>query len=117
MLLDADVQAGLVVDRTGALRGMITVDSITAVMHEPGARPRDAGRSASPPTRTTAAGRRRPDGGDPLGLDRDNVDVILLAIWQHIVLSVVPLAVGVRHQPRARDLGSRKPGSTARSPR
>ena len=42
MLLDADVQAGLVVDRTGALRGMVTVDSITAVMHEPGARPRDA---------------------------------------------------------------------------
>ena len=42
MLLDADVQAGLVVDRTGALRGMVTVDSITAVMHEPGARPRAA---------------------------------------------------------------------------
>jgi len=42
MLLDADVQAGLVVDRTGALRGMVTVDSITAVMHEPSARPRDA---------------------------------------------------------------------------
>jgi len=42
MLLDADVQAGLVVDRTGAVRGMVTVDSITAVMHEPGARPRDA---------------------------------------------------------------------------
>jgi len=42
MLLDADVQAGLVVDRTGAVRGMVTVDSITALMHEPGARPRDA---------------------------------------------------------------------------
>jgi osmoprotectant transport system ATP-binding protein len=41
MLLDADVQAGLVVDRTGAVRGMVTVDSITALMHEPGARPRD----------------------------------------------------------------------------
>jgi osmoprotectant transport system ATP-binding protein len=42
MLLDADVQAGLVVDRTGALRGMVTVDAITALMREPGARPADA---------------------------------------------------------------------------
>ncbi len=35
MLLDADVQAGLVVDRSGALRGMITVADITALMREP----------------------------------------------------------------------------------
>ena len=42
MLLDADVQAGLVVDRTGALRGRITVDDITALMREPDARPLDA---------------------------------------------------------------------------
>jgi osmoprotectant transport system ATP-binding protein len=42
MLLDADVQAGLVTDRTGAVRGMVTVDSITALMREPDARPRDA---------------------------------------------------------------------------
>ena len=34
MLLDADVQAGLVVDRTGALRGSITVDDIAALMRE-----------------------------------------------------------------------------------
>ena len=55
MLLDADVQAGLVVDRTGALRGMVTVDSITALMHEPGARPRDARTERRrPATRTTA---------------------------------------------------------------
>jgi hypothetical protein len=42
MLLDADVQAGLVVDRTGAVRGRITVDDITALMREPDARPLDA---------------------------------------------------------------------------
>ena len=42
MLLDADVQAGLVVDRTGVLRGRITVDDITALMREPDARPLDA---------------------------------------------------------------------------
>src|SRR5690349_1676790 len=42
MLLDADVQAGLVVDRTGALRGMVTVDDITALMRERDARPLDA---------------------------------------------------------------------------
>jgi osmoprotectant transport system ATP-binding protein len=41
MLLDADVQAGLVVDRTGALRGMITVDDITALMRASDARPLD----------------------------------------------------------------------------
>jgi osmoprotectant transport system ATP-binding protein len=42
MLLDADVQAGLVVDRTGAVRGRITVDDITALMREPDARPLEA---------------------------------------------------------------------------
>jgi Mg/Co/Ni transporter MgtE len=39
MLLDADVQAGIVVDRAGVLRGMITVDDITALMRESGAVP------------------------------------------------------------------------------
>ena len=39
MLLDADVQAGLVVDRTGALRGMITIAEITDWMREPAAEP------------------------------------------------------------------------------
>jgi osmoprotectant transport system ATP-binding protein len=34
MLLDADVQAGLVVDRTGALLGMVTADSIAEYMRE-----------------------------------------------------------------------------------
>ncbi len=47
MLLDADVQAGLVVDRTGALRGMITVDDITALMREPDARPLEATQRAA----------------------------------------------------------------------
>jgi osmoprotectant transport system ATP-binding protein len=47
MLLDADVQAGLVVDRTGALRGMVTVDAITALMHEPRARPLEPGERAA----------------------------------------------------------------------
>ena len=47
MLLDADVQAGLVVDRTGALRGMVTVADITALMREPGLRPQDATQRAA----------------------------------------------------------------------
>jgi osmoprotectant transport system ATP-binding protein len=47
MLLDADVQAGLVVDRTGAVRGRITVDDITALMREPDARPLDATQRAA----------------------------------------------------------------------
>ena len=47
MLLDADVQAGLVVDRTGALRGMVTVDDITALMREPDARPLGAAERAA----------------------------------------------------------------------
>jgi osmoprotectant transport system ATP-binding protein len=34
MLLDADVQAGLVVDRTGVVRGMVTVDDITRRMRD-----------------------------------------------------------------------------------
>ncbi len=42
MLLDADVQAGLVVDRTGAVRGMIRVEDITRLMREGGPRSADA---------------------------------------------------------------------------
>jgi osmoprotectant transport system ATP-binding protein len=34
MLLDADVQAGIVVDRTGAVRGLVTVDQIAGLMRE-----------------------------------------------------------------------------------
>ena len=49
MLLDADVQAGLVVDRTGALRGMVTADTITEFMRD---RP---GRSAGEGTPEPAA--------------------------------------------------------------
>ncbi|HEX8026624.1 MAG TPA: ABC transporter ATP-binding protein [Candidatus Limnocylindrales bacterium] len=41
MLLDADVQAGLVVDRKGALLGLVTADTIAGFM-------RDAARDASP---------------------------------------------------------------------
>jgi osmoprotectant transport system ATP-binding protein len=42
MLLDADVQAGLVVDRTGAVRGVVRVEDITRLMREGDARPLDA---------------------------------------------------------------------------
>ncbi|MEO7664251.1 MAG: ABC transporter ATP-binding protein, partial [Candidatus Limnocylindrales bacterium] len=41
MLLDADVQAGIVTDRTGAVRGMITVAEIAALMREGDAKPLD----------------------------------------------------------------------------
>jgi osmoprotectant transport system ATP-binding protein len=40
MLLDADVQAGLVVDRTGSLLGLVTADMIAAFMREPPQPPR-----------------------------------------------------------------------------
>jgi osmoprotectant transport system ATP-binding protein len=45
MLLEDDVQAGLVVDRTGAVRGMVTVTEIAGWMRERGVTPpgRDAG--------------------------------------------------------------------------
>ena len=33
-MLDADVQAGIVVDRTGAVDGLITVDQIAELMRE-----------------------------------------------------------------------------------
>ena len=41
MLLDADVQAGLVVDRTGALLGLVTADTIAAFMRQPPQPPRE----------------------------------------------------------------------------
>jgi hypothetical protein len=34
MLLDANVQAGLVVDRTGALLGLVTADTIAGFMRD-----------------------------------------------------------------------------------
>jgi osmoprotectant transport system ATP-binding protein len=51
MLLDADVQAGLVVDRAGALQGMVTADSIAEFMRDNNggaARPESAGDAAEP---------------------------------------------------------------------
>ena len=66
MLLDADVQAGLVVDRTGALRGMITVDDITALMREPDARPLDpTERAAADAAAGEPAGEADPAGEPP----------------------------------------------------
>jgi len=47
MLLDADVQAGLVVDRTGAVQGMVTVADITALLHVPDAQPMNAAERAA----------------------------------------------------------------------
>ncbi len=58
MLLDADVQAGLVVDRTGAVRGMIRVEDITRLMREGGPRTADSmdgPRPADPLGRTDGA--------------------------------------------------------------
>ena len=49
MLLDADVQAGIVVDRTGAVRGMVSVEDITRLMREGGPR------AADPPDRASEA--------------------------------------------------------------
>ena len=59
MLLDDDVQAGLVVDRAGALRGMVRLDEVAAWMRQPEARSADptgtAAADAAPQT-TQAAG-------------------------------------------------------------
>jgi CBS domain-containing protein len=49
MLLAADVQAGLVVDRDGRLQGMLTVDDVAE-------RSRDAGMTRSPAGMTSPAG-------------------------------------------------------------
>jgi osmoprotectant transport system ATP-binding protein len=49
MLLDADVQAGLVVDRTGALLGLVTADTIAAFMRDPGHAPRGSQPDGAPP--------------------------------------------------------------------
>ena len=50
MLLDADVQAGLVVDRTGALLGLVTADTIAAFMRDPGRPIRDVEAPDEAPT-------------------------------------------------------------------
>ncbi len=55
MLLDADVQAGIVVDRHGAVRGLVTVDTIAErmrsgdhVVHDRAVRRRKTPTSPSP---------------------------------------------------------------------
>jgi len=53
MLLGADVQAGIVVDHQGAVLGLLTVDMITARMHEMRATPED--RRPAPPDAGRAA--------------------------------------------------------------
>jgi osmoprotectant transport system ATP-binding protein len=52
MLIDAEVQAGLVVDRRGVLRGLVTVEDITATGR----------RSAEPPAGAVATGDAGGDG-------------------------------------------------------
>jgi osmoprotectant transport system ATP-binding protein len=60
MLLDAAVQAGIVVDRTGAVRGIVTVDQVAEFMRE----------TAEPGAATLADGRPTDeDGGVGAGID------------------------------------------------
>jgi osmoprotectant transport system ATP-binding protein len=54
MLLDADVQVGIVVDRAGAVSGLVTVDAIAERM-------RDRGAGDLAPADRGAAGRPAPD--------------------------------------------------------
>ena len=65
MLLDGDVQAGLVVDRDGRLRGMITVDDITALMRESTAVPLNATERAAADAAAEAETGPAPDAGSP----------------------------------------------------
>jgi CBS domain-containing protein len=53
MMLDADVQTGIVVDRTGRFRGLVTVQAIAAALR-PGADPE--GLSAGAEAVSTAGG-------------------------------------------------------------
>jgi hypothetical protein len=46
LLLDADVQAGIVVDRTGAVQGLLTVDQIADRMRETTGEPAVVARAA-----------------------------------------------------------------------
>ena len=116
----------------GRAPGLITVDDIAALMRETDAGRRDARAAADaaagePPTAddgvAAAAPRRgRPDAATrPTVIDwawiADHLDEILLAIWQHMILVIVPLAVGfaiASGSPSGPSAGRR---STARSPR
>jgi osmoprotectant transport system ATP-binding protein len=68
MLLDAEVQAGIVVDRTGAVRGLVTVDQIAELMRET-ADPRSVALAVAaaeaPPDGEAPFGAEAPVGGDP----------------------------------------------------
>ncbi len=64
MMLDADVQTGIVVDRTGAVQGLLTVERSSRTMREGehGQRSEPSGRDRTAPAGPTRRGhpRRRP---------------------------------------------------------
>ena len=70
MLLDADVQAGIVVDRRGAVLGLVTADMIADVMRE-GARRTEAEPLADVAAVLEEVGRRHRAGeaGTPMTID------------------------------------------------
>ena len=79
MLLDADVQAGLVVDRTGALRGMIRLPEVAAWMRRRGVEAADAAErdaadggadAAEVASRVAATVASKPDESAEAGEDR-----------------------------------------------
>ena len=122
MMLDADVQTGIVVDRTGAVQGLLTVDAIAEKMregeHAAGLRPGAAAatrRSATPTpmledaTPTRRRGLTMPPGTQGLRLrlgPRRTSTQIGDRLVQHLQLTVlIPLVLGHRDLAGPRDLG------------
>ncbi len=121
MLLDDDVQAGVVVDRRGTFRGLVRVEQIAAFMRDtareaPAARPRD--RTTSAPGTRASRDRLVVDGGPPRrprrppvpapvpGGDRDR---------RRLRDLVRPVRLGGPPAPRLRRRSPPSPGSCTRS--
>ena len=105
LLLDADVQAGIVVDRDGRVLGIVTVEMIAEVMREGDhvvpeePQPPEDDLAALPEAAAEAATRRRGQrrrGGAGVNWDwiRSNIPQIVDATIDHLILTVIAVSVG-----------------------
>ncbi len=111
MMLDADVQAAIVVDRSGAVQGIVTVERIIRMMREGEhgetfgihgaaseleARPRPSSCRPSPTWDPTERAESTVN-GQPL-IDWDwilrHLDDVVVRTLQHLQLTLIPVALG-----------------------
>ena len=95
MLLDGDVQAGVVVDRRGTYRGIVNVEQIAAYMRDTA---REAPAATARPATTDDGPRGRRPGRGRLVIDwawmGDHLDDLAARLVQHLYLALIAVVIG-----------------------